>query len=173
MATLISTNEATTNISQTSRVIRFGIGAAMILSVMDPSLGVLGNMAYLPLIAIYFIYCALTGWDPVRAVFTHKDEGAINLSKPARIVLLSSGTLMIASVFMVGVNPIGLFALLPLVGIYPITAAIIGSDPIDVIYNNGRVQTGTETRETSAQVQTLFDGQTDIQSSQHHHDIAA
>jgi len=49
MATLISTNETTTNISQTSRIVRFGIGAAMILSVMDPSLGALGNMAYLPL----------------------------------------------------------------------------------------------------------------------------
>jgi len=80
---------------------------------------------------------------------------------------------MIASVFVVGANPLGLFALLPLVGIYPITAAIIGSDPIDVIYNSGQVQTATEMVPGSAQVETLYDEQTVKQSPQHHHDKAA
>jgi len=174
MATLISTNESTTNISQTSRIVRFGIGAAMILSVMEPSVGTLGNMAYLPLFAIYFIFSALTGWDPVRAMFVHEEDGAINLSKPVRVALFSSGVLMIASVFVASANPLGLFAMLPLIGIYPIFAAIIGSDPIDVIVNNGRVQADTIALETSsAQVQTLFDSQSVKQSPKHHHDKAA
>lgn len=57
----------TVNLSKGERILRFGVGMALVTSVLSMS-GALGWFALLPLLAIYPSLTALTGYDPVVAV---------------------------------------------------------------------------------------------------------
>ena len=66
------------NLSTASRVSRIVIAAAFIGSVMVAS-GPIGGLAILPLLSVYLVVTAMLSWDPVSALFSHKQKEAGSL----------------------------------------------------------------------------------------------
>ncbi|WP_455212529.1 YgaP family membrane protein [Kaarinaea lacus] len=127
------------NLDKNSRLFRLLLGAGLIAFVMTTPEAPLGWYAVLPLLAIVPIFSALTGWDPIRAFFTHKTTRgwALSFSKPVRVASGVLGIALIGSVYaasFAGIS-LGLLAILPILGIYPVSAAIAGMDPITALYN--------------------------------------
>lgn len=123
------------NLGQTSRLLRAALGTSLIVFTMTTPATPLGWLAILPLLAIYPVFTAIIGWDPARAFLTHKElaSKALNLSVVARVVAGLAGVVAIGSVY-VASGTLGYVALLPLLGIYPIFAAILGKDPVIALY---------------------------------------
>jgi len=134
-----TTNTGVENLPQASRVIRGVVGAGLIAFVMTTPDAPLGWYALLPLLAVYPIFTAIIGWDPVKAFFQHPAVACrgLQLPKPARVVLGVTGILLIGSVYVAAFfgSALGLLAILPIIGIYPVAAAITGMDPITALYN--------------------------------------
>jgi hypothetical protein len=133
------TNTGVENLSNVSRAIRGSIGVGLIAFVMTTLAAPLGWYALLPLLAVYPIFTAIVGWDPAKAFFqnTAVARRGLRLSKPVRLVLGATGASLIGSVYVAAFfgGSLGLLALLPLIGIYPIAAAITGVDLITALYN--------------------------------------
>jgi hypothetical protein len=96
----------------------------------------------LPLLAVYPLFTAITGWTPVKALFRHSSfsRQALSFSRPVRFVVGAVGVALIGSVYVaayLGVS-LGAWAVLPILGIYPVSAAIAGMDPITALYNLDR-----------------------------------
>ena len=66
------------NLSTASRVTRIVIAAAFIGSVMMAS-GPIGGLAILPLLSVYLVVTAMLSWDPISALFSHKQKEAGSL----------------------------------------------------------------------------------------------
>ena len=91
-------------------------------------------VALLPLIAIYPMYTAIVGWDPVAfVVASAKEQGKYALIKlAARIFLFSMGAVLIGATLLVAssLDSLGNFSVLALVAILPIYVAIFGENPL-------------------------------------------
>jgi len=130
------------NLDKSSRLFRLLVGAGLIAFVMTTPDAPLGWYAVLPLLAVFPIFSAITGWDPLKALFTHRTttRWALSFSLPTRLAIGAIGVAMIASVYVaayVGAS-LGWLVILPIVGIYPVFAAIAGMDPITALYNLDR-----------------------------------
>ena len=127
------------NLDNNSRITRALFGAGLIGFVMTTPVAPLGWYAVLPLIAILPIFSAITGWDPIKAMFQHPmiTSWALHFPKTLRYAVGGVGVALISSVYIASYfeTTLGLLAVLPIVGIYPVFAAIAGMDPITALYN--------------------------------------
>jgi len=137
------------NLDKQSRAVRALIGAGLIVFVMTTPEAPLGWYAILPLLAVYPIFSAITGWDPVKAFFRHSSisRKALNFSRTLRVISGVLGASLIGSVYVASYLDIslGLWAILPILGIYPMFAAIAGMDPITALCNLDREWSESET----------------------------
>jgi hypothetical protein len=148
------------NLDNHSRAARALIGAALIAFVMTTPEAPLGWFAVLPLLAIYPIFSAITGWDPIKALFLHTSfsRKALHFTKTVRFISGAIGVAMVGSVYVasyIGAS-MGVWIVLPIVGIYPMFAAISGMDPITALYNLDR--DGFEADEVSSKPQSTVFG---------------
>jgi hypothetical protein len=130
------------NLDIHSRIVRALVGAGLIGYVLTTPIAPLGWLAVLPLLAIYPMFSAITGWDPVKAFFRSASVArrGVDLSTTSRAVFAVAGLALIGSIYgfaAAGVTP-GVFAVLPIIGVYPMLAAITGIDPITALYNLDR-----------------------------------
>ena len=118
--------------SQASRAV---LGCLLILIAMIAPKTPLGWLAVLPLVAVYPVFTAITGWNPVKTLYTKTRfaQRALHLSMVTRVVLAAVGVAAIGSVY-VTPGVLSYMAVLPLLGIYPVFAAILGADPIAALY---------------------------------------
>lgn len=139
MNTLHIAKTGVENLRNVSRAIRGVIGVGLITFVMTTPAAPLGWYALLPLLAVYPIFTAIIGWDPAKAFFQNPAVASrgLQLSKPARLVLGVTGVSLIGSVYVAAFfgGSLGLLAILPIMGIYPIANAITGVDLITALYN--------------------------------------
>ena len=139
MTNLTTLNTGAENVDKDSRLVRGLLGAGLIAFVMTTPEAPLGWYAILPLLAILPIFTAITGWDPVKAFFQHSiiSRHALHISRPVRWLVGAVGVAMIGSVYVASYigSSLGLLAVLPILGIYPVFAAIAGMDPITALYN--------------------------------------
>ncbi len=78
MTTQTNTTNQFENLSNASRVTRVVIAAAFIGAVMMTS-GPIGGLAILPLLSVYLMFTAMLSWDPISALFSHKQKEAVSL----------------------------------------------------------------------------------------------
>ena len=94
----------------------------------------IGIFALLPLIAIYPMYTAVVGWDPVKflmEVAEPKGRSA-QLQWAARFVLAMTGVVMIGTTLTIS-GEVGWYGLLALFAIVPVFIAIMGENPVDAL----------------------------------------
>ena len=127
-----SNYETVENLNSASRVLRAVTGAALILFTMSSTATPLGWLAVLPLVAIYPIFTAITGWSPFRS---SRQEQSSQLSPAARVTLGAVGAAAIGSVYTVS-GSLGSMAVLPLLGVYPVFTAITGYEPFSGLYHS-------------------------------------
>ena len=152
------------NLDTTSRVLRAVTGAGLILYTMSVSVTPLGWLAVLPLLAIYPMFTAITGWSPMRALFkVERNNGDSQFSTTARVSLGVVGAAAIGSVYVVS-GPLGGFAVLPLLGIYPVFLAIIGCEPFSTL-----TQSESESSEETAELQVITSTRTDHHAEDYQH----
>ena len=130
------------NLDGQARIVRGVVGIGLIAFVMTTPDAPLGWYAVLPLLAIVPIFSAITGWDLLKHLLRHAgfSRRALNLSAAVRWMLGAVGVAMIGSVYAAAYLDItlGLLTVLPILGIYPVFAAIAGMDPITALYNLDR-----------------------------------
>jgi hypothetical protein len=148
------------NLGMQSRAARLLIGAGFIAFVMTTPQAPLGWYAVLPLLAVFPIFTAIIGWDPLKAFFQHASvtRRALNFSRPARWIVGATGVALIGTVYVAAYLDIslGLLMVLPILGIYPVFAAIAGMDPVTALCNLDREW--VETQDASdAQPAAAFD----------------
>jgi len=165
------------NLSPISRAIRIIISMSFIgISMSVP--GPLSILFLLPLLAIYFFATGLLAWDPVNELFRHEKPGAIRMGKILRTIYGLTGALLISSVFVSPVAPLGWLAIMPLIAVYPVFGAIAGLDLLDAAFNAGKIQDKNILTDTPAGIHQLADLQhyysTHSQSeNRYNHDQAA
>ena len=129
--------ELVENLPKVSRLFRALFGAGLIAFVLTTPAAPLGWYAILPLIAVYPIFTAITGWDPMKAFFQHPwlTQRALQFTKPVRYTVAAIGVALVGSVYVAAYfnTTLGLLAILPIIGIYPVFAAIAGMDPITAL----------------------------------------
>lgn len=139
MITFSQFNTGVENLDGQARAVRGVVGAGLIAFVMTTPDAPLGWYAVLPLLAIVPIFSAISGWDPLKHLLRHAgfSRRALNLSASVRWLLGAVGVAMIGSVYVAAYLDItlGLLTVLPILGIYPVFAAIAGMDPITALYN--------------------------------------
>lgn len=148
MTTAYQTIETNGNLSNQQRGVRAVAALAMIIYPMTTVGSPLGFIALLPLIAIYPMFTALVGWDPIDYVLASVEDSDRVSKILARVSLGIVGTGLILATMLVSVNPLGGFAILGLLGIAPIFLAIIGENPIKALF---------ESRETRSDSDQYFD----------------
>jgi hypothetical protein len=116
----------------------------MLLFPMTTATTPLGFVALLPLIAIYPMFTAVVGWDPVRYVLAITDEHNGVSQVVARTGLVIIGTGLIGSTMLTSVNPLGGLSVLALLGILPIFVAIFGENPIKALFESSRVSSQSD-----------------------------
>jgi hypothetical protein len=142
MTNLTISKTGVENLDKYSRAMRALIGAGLVAYVMITPQAPLGWYAVLPLLAVYPLFTAITAWDPIKALFRHSSfsRRALHFSRSVRFVVGAVGVALIGSVYVaayLGVS-LGAWAVLPILGIYPMFAAIAGMDPITALYNLDR-----------------------------------
>ncbi|WP_455201325.1 YgaP-like transmembrane domain [Kaarinaea lacus] len=123
------------NITVTERIARAAVAIIMLTYPMAAEVSSLDVLALLPLIAIYPMFTAIVGWDPIQFVM---DTGALNgktvLSNlVSRIVLISVGTMMILVTLTISETYVGWYGLLALLAIVPVMIAIMGENPVQAL----------------------------------------
>ena len=131
------------NLTASERVLRALAGSVFILYTMNASVTPLGWLAVLPLLAVYPIFTAITGWSPIRFLFNKQDNQSRTLSTVQRSAWGLTGAAAIGSVYMVS-GPLGGFAVLPLLGIYPVLVAILGEEPVSTLFQDQEEQTDSK-----------------------------
>jgi hypothetical protein len=133
----IQNHESHGDLTTSQRVARTAAALVMFLYPMTTAASPLGIIALLPLIAIYPMFSAVVGWDPVRYVLEGNKEWGISQTV-ARAGLVVIGTGLIGAPMLASVNPIGGLSLLALLGILPIFAAIFGENPVTALIESNR-----------------------------------
>jgi hypothetical protein len=122
------------NITLLNRLIRAAVALAMLGSAMYSPANPLDIVALLPLIAIYPMFTAVVGWDPVQFIInTAQSQGRrARVRLAARILLAGISAAMISATLMVS-GELGWYSLLALAAIVPMFLAILGEDPIEAL----------------------------------------
>lgn len=132
MATDTGTIHKEGNITVIDRTIRVFVAIVMLGYPMVTETSPLDVLALLPLIAIYPMFTAIVGWDPIQFA---KETSELNektnlLSAVSRIVLVGVGVMMILATLTSPGNFVGWYSLLALFAIVPVMIAIMGENPI-------------------------------------------
>lgn len=135
MATGIALIHTEGNIAVRERITRAVVAIFMLVYPMVTEASPLDVLALLPLIAIYPMFTAIVGWDPVQFVV---DTGALNnktflLNLVSRIVLVSVGIMMLLVTLTIPDTYVGWYSLLALLSIVPIMIAIVGENPVQAL----------------------------------------
>lgn len=156
------------NLDTHSRAVRALVGAGLIVFVMTTPEAPLGWYTILPLLAVYPIFSSITGWDPVKAFFRHPNisRRALHFSGLLRVVAGVLGVSLIGSVYVASYlgTSLGVFAVLPILGIYPVFAAIAGMDPVTALYNLDHSWDEAETSSQTSQAFSIIDGRKPLAS---------
>lgn len=126
------------DLTPSQRYARAAAALVMLLYPMTTASSPLGIIALLPLIAIYPMFSAVVGWDPVRYVLTGNKYLGISQTV-ARASLVVIGTGLIGATMVATVNPVGGLAILALLGILPMFAAIFGENPFTALIESNRI----------------------------------
>ena len=126
------------DLTNSQRVARAAAALVMLFYPMTTTASPLELIALLPLIAIYPMFTAVVGWDPVRYVLAGNKNWGISQTV-ARAGLVVIGTGLIGATLLTTVNPVGGFALLALLGILPIFVAIFGENPVTALLESNRI----------------------------------
>jgi len=123
------------NIKTSERIIRAAVAVVMFAYPMVIETSLIHLLAFLPLIAIYPMFTAIVGWDPVLfAKETGEFKGKTRLlSVVARIILVLVGTMMIVATLTFSNPYVGWYSLLALFAIVPIMIAIMAENPIQAL----------------------------------------
>ena len=114
------------------------VGAlVMLVYPMITSSAPLGLITLLPLIAIYPMYSAIVGWDPVRYVLSSLESQGIS-RLVGRLGLGIIGTGLIAATMFTSMSPLGGLAILAILGILPIFIAIFGENPVVALFESSQ-----------------------------------
>ena len=127
------------DLSRSERIARAGGALVMLVYPMIASSAPLGLITLLPLIAIYPMYSAIVGWDPVRYVLSNLESQGISRAV-ARAGLAVIGTGLIAATMFTSLSPLGGLAVLALLGILPIFIAIFGENPLVALFESSQVR---------------------------------
>jgi len=149
----IQAYESHGDLTTSQRVARAGAALVMLLYPMTTAASPLGLIALLPLIAIYPMFSAVVGWDPVRYVLSDNDNWGISQTL-ARAGLVVIGTGLIGATMLATVNPLGGLAILALVGILPVFIAIFGENPVAALMQSSRGHSQNEQNVDQGQVVT-------------------
>lgn len=128
-------NDTQGDLTRSERTARATAALVMLVYPMITSAAPLGFIALLPLIAIYPMYSAIVGWDPIRYVLSSLESRGISRTV-ARTGLGVIGTGLIVTTMVTNVSPLGGLAVLALVGILPIFVAIFGENPVTALFEN-------------------------------------
>lgn len=122
------------DITPLNRLIRAATALAMLGSAMHSPANPLDIVALLPLIAIYPMFTAVVGWDPVQFIIdTAQSRGRrATVRLAARILLAMISAAMIGTTLTVS-GELGWYSLLALAAIVPMFLAILGEDPIEAL----------------------------------------
>lgn len=123
------------DLTRAERFARAGAALIMLVYPMITSTTPLELIALLPLIAVYPMYSAIVGWDPVRFVLQNLESKGISRFV-ARAGLGVIGTGLIAATMLTSMTPIGGLAVLALLGILPIFVAIFGENPVVALFES-------------------------------------
>jgi len=126
------------DLTNTQRYARAAAALIMLGYPMVTAAAPLGIVAILPLLAIYPMFTAVVGWDPVRYVLNDSRQTLGVNQTVARTGLVVVGTGLIAATMLTTVNPIGGIAILALLGILPIFVAIFGENPFSALAQSCR-----------------------------------
>ena len=126
------------NIKTSERMLRAFVAIVMLAYPMAADVAPLDVLALLPLIAIYPMFTAIVGWDPIQFA---KDVGepngrVISLSAVARIVLVAVGVMMIMTTLTYPGTFVGWYSLLALFAIVPIMVAILAENPVQILHES-------------------------------------
>jgi len=119
IATRISTTHTLTFVE---RVARTMTGAALISSVFFAGENTLGWLALLPLLGIYPLLSGVTG--------TAMHDLFDNTSVAYRLTHAVASVALIGAVFVINAAPLGVFVVLPLIGVYTALSAMLGRSPL-------------------------------------------
>ena len=126
MKTIKMTNNRVENISTAGRILRFSVGAAM-LSPLFITSGPIGGFAILALLAILPVVCGIDGFCPLTAWLKRKStESNSTMNTIQRGSYAGLSIALIGSVFVLPAQPLGILAVLPLLGIYPAIVSLFG-----------------------------------------------
>lgn len=134
------------NLTTCQRQSRAVAAIIMLVYPMITAASPLGLVALLPLIAIYPMFTAIVGWDPIRYVLANANEEQGVSQTVARTGLVIVGTGLIGATMVTSVYPLGGLAVLALLGILPIFVAIFGENPVSALFESGRtgLESGSE-----------------------------
>lgn len=138
-------------LSTSQRVARAGAALVMLFYPMTTAASPLGLIALLPLIAIYPMFSAIVGWDPVRYVLYGDNDWCISQTV-ARAGLIVIGTGLIGATLLSEAYPMGGLVILALVGTLPIFVAILGENPVSALMQSSSGQPQIEQNVDQRQV---------------------
>ena len=123
------------DLTSSQRYARAIASLVLIFYTMLTNTPTLGLVALLPLIAIYPMFSAVVGWDPLRYVLNSSDSVGVNKAV-ARTGLVVIGAGLIAATMLAEIAPLGGLTILALVGILPIFVAIFGENPVAALFDS-------------------------------------
>lgn len=126
------------DLSSAQRIARALVALTMLAYPMLTAAAPLGLVALLPLFAIYPMFTAVVGWDPVRYTINNSDETLGMRQTVARAGLVVVGTGLIGAAMLTTVHPIGGIAVLALLGVVPVFIAIFGENPLVALIQSSR-----------------------------------
>lgn len=143
------------DLSKSERTARASAALIMLIYPMITSAAPLGLISLLPLIAVYPMYSAIVGWDPVRYVLGNlESKGVSRLVARAGLGIIGTG--LIATTMLANVSPLGGLVVLSLAGILPIFIAIFGENPVTALF---------ETQQASEQFGQNIDQKQDAETA--------
>ena len=127
------------DITTRTRLVRAITALAMVGYPMVSGGAPIGIFALLPLIAIYPMYTAVVGWDPVKFLMeVAEPQGrSAQLQWAARFVLVMTGIAMIGATLTIS-GEVGWYGLLALFAIVPVFIAIMGENPVDALRDSSK-----------------------------------
>jgi len=125
-------NTGTNTLSFAERVLRVAVGSAFVGSIFATTTTVLDWQVVLPLIGSYAVVSGLTGTGILRSFLDNRPT-------MYRSVQLALSAVLIGSVFIDNTAPLGLMAILPMIGVYAALSALLGQSPVSAILESARV----------------------------------
>lgn len=139
METLIQSTDSFANLTGVQRAARGFTALVMLFYPLAVNTSPLELLALLPLLAIYPMFTAIVGWDPLQYAVNSLQVSCRTRRVLARTGLLVIGLGLIATTMLVDAAPLGSLVVLALIAIVPIYAALIGENPLSALVDSRKV----------------------------------